>query len=375
MFTCSGDYLMHSLIKLIVFMMIPTTVFSTDEIMIGENTIRKTTQDEIIIDLSTPNNLINDLISEAHSPIFRTSEEFSSKQTSPSNDKDLGGIPLRIKTLEDVENAGCSVQCLQATRGFWTISTGIFDFFGGIGNPTKAALVTISTLGNYSNEVRKIMGITTTLVSAGTLTFNMLARLGYKRATEAQKELGEIEQKIEAILDKYNKKTPKSLEKATLGEDALFEKYHITEGFSPESPTGIKLKMSPNKLPLNKNARKKAKKELEVDKLKLEKLQKRYSELTELSEYEKSYFSFSNCFLRNIHSTAGIVEILCNIGNLVMIPLSTIPVWDPVTATALGIVTVCIEGGSIFSSQMARQSELINQSVVDLESDLEEFNV
>lgn len=365
-------------------MTIPTSVYSGEEITIEENT-RNEFQETLRIELPEPNELQRrlsetDLISEPPSPIFKKStdylsspddkgDEFESRGTSPS---DLGDIPLRMKTIEDVENAGCSVGCLQAKQAFWTISTGIFDFFGGIGNPIKSSMVTISTLSNYSNDLRKIMGISTTIVSAGTLTFNMLAKLGYKRATDAQKELKDIEEKIELILQKYNQEIPKSLEKAKLDDDILFEQCFIIEDLAPYL-SGVKFKMSPTNLTTPKS--KNAKKGLHVDKLKLEKLKKRYSELTELSEFEKSYFSASNFFLRNIHSTADITAILCNASNLVMIPLSTIPVWDPVTTTALGIVTVCLEGGSILAAQMARQSESTNQSVVSLENDLEEFNI
>lgn len=331
--TLSGDYLMHFFITLIAVILLTIPGFTMEE----------------HIDLSFPlktseSNLNIEIKEESPSPVFKNSP--SELQIDDSNNVFLDNsysstrqntIPLRIETIEDVENAGYCIGCLEATRGFWTVSTGIFDFLGGIGNPTKSALVAMSNLGDYSPDVRRWMGVTTILVSASTLTCNMLAQFGYGRATNAQRELKEIEGKIKKILKKY-------------------------DNSSPQSPTLLKIKNSSKKIST-------------LDQKKIDILEKRYSELTDLSGCEKSYFSFSNCFLRNIHSTAGVMEVLLNIGNFVMVPLSTIPSWDPTTTTVLSILTVCIEGGSIFAAQMKRQSESTNRSIIELEKDLEEYQV
>ncbi len=94
-----------------------------------------------------------------------------------------------------------------------------------------------------------------------------------------------------------------------------------------------------------------------------------------MSNVEKKYFSLSNCCLKNIYSSAQVIDTLLNIANFVMVPLTTIPTWDAGTATTLSITLICIEGGCIFFNQLARQSILINQNSLKLRHDLEKEEV
>lgn len=253
---------------------------------------------------------------------YKTSEE----------DDESGEIRIILEDEKDIKNASCGICCLKTSRSFWSIATSWFGFGEGITSACQTSLVTLMTLGDSSPKLKKWLGAAATIVSASNIAFGKLTDSGYKNAIKNQKELQSIEKRITEILN------------------------------ANQEPT-MSVKFKGNRLNLSATIQQ------EYDGL-LE----RYQDLTKLTSCENCYFSCSNYFLRGVHTVSKNLELLCKVGNLIMIPLSSIPVWEPTTATNLGIAVICLEGGTILFKEIAKQSRATNKSMRNLKKDLGTYN-
>lgn len=255
-------------------------------------------------------------------------------QTSTSIDLEQGDNPNKIDTLEDVENTGCAICCLQTIRTGSTVATGLFGLLGGLGKTAKTALITLSVLGQYSSDLKKYLGITSTIVSGTTIIANIISNRAAALALSNQKELQEIEDEINEVWAKYNIKQALPLFKA--------------------NPSHVNLSIKDQKT--------------------ITKLQERHDNITNLNDCEKGCFSFLNSFFSCSSGCSQFMGLICNISNLVMVPLATLPLWDTQTAQALAISVVVIEAGSVFFQEWSQQAKQTNKIMTNLKNELDKYN-
>ncbi|WP_032112389.1 hypothetical protein [Candidatus Paracaedibacter symbiosus] len=292
--------------------------------------------DHIIIDTPDEDNhpsVFDEYSSETTPRGIKAERLQSSNKATDNEEKDLenGGI-LPINNMDDVENAGCGICCLRTGRSLGSITAGVSGFTKGIGSACRTGLVSLSTLGEYSPEAKKWLGITSTIVSVITIISGQLADIASDWAVENQKALKQIEERIAEIIAQSQ-----------------------TASASPNLK-GIRHKLSPN---IQKE---------------YENLQARYEHLTSLTSLESWYFSFSKCCLPNTYIVSKILELLFSVGNLVMIPISTIPTWDPTTALALNICVISLEALSYIFQGIAEQSPTLNKSIINLKNELDKYS-
>lgn len=275
------------------------------------------------------------------SPVFALEKDNSIESPPPShitisipqNEEDkykheeLSG---QIDTLEDVENAGCAIGCLRAMRTCSTSTAGFFGFISGLGNTVKTTLTTLSVLGDYSPELKKYLGIASTVVNSTTLVANIIATSSSSFALANQKELQDIEDQIAAVLAKYN---------------------------NIESKPQLK---APR---LSKE-----------DQKQLTTLQERYESITNLNCCEKGCFSCWNFLFGHTRSLSLTLEFICNIANLIMVPIATIPIWDPQVETALKITVVATESASVFFNKWSQQAQKRKEEMIKLRHNLDQYN-
>lgn len=302
---------MHSLFKTIIFIAAITPALAMETEMDDISSTSDQSVSNQTEQIAEPSNT---------RPVFITEPSFDAE-----NDDHY--IPVRLNTLYDVEHIGCEVCCLTTSRKFWTFMTGPLSFLGGVANSVKTALSTTAVVVS-DNTVKKWLGVGATIASVSSFTCNVLASYGTRRATTSQRELGEIEEKSNLIIEKY-------------------------------MPTAPLLKYSHANHQMTK-----------TDQEKLKALEKRYKNLTELSDCEKSCFSYSNCILRNTQSTAEIAAHLLDALNIIMVPLATIPVWHNDTLVALNISILCVEGINIVVKEIIKRAQLTNNSMIKLEKAL-----
>lgn len=322
---------MRYLLKTFVLLLFLYPAFAAEQDNTKDDIIDAFSPSHVIIKIPKEENTTDTEISiseEEQRPSISPQNKFGWRE---SDDPEQGRFSGLIDTLEEVENAQCTICCLRTARTWGTGATGLFGFLGGIGNTAKTTLTTLSVLGEYSSELKKYLGITSTVVNASALIANKISSAASFLARANQKELQDIEDQIAAVLKKYQGKQSSPLFKA--------------------SP---RLSKKDQKTIIN--------------------LQERYKNITSLNGCEKGCFSFLNSFFSYTSTFSQIMEFICNTGNLVMVPIATLPVWDSQTARALSITVIVIESASVFFNQWSQQAHTINKKMTILKNDLDKYN-
>lgn len=332
---------MHSLVKIILFISALSPTFAMDAGDIQLSTLPPTSQTVQSVepsrtdhvanvesssdesDLPLPHQTVQSVETPRRPPVFNVQSSFDVDDEVPS-------IPVRLNTVSDVENIGCEVCCLTTSRKFWTFMTGPTSFLGGVANSAKTALSTAAAVVR-DPTTKRWLGAAATITSVSSLTLNLIASYGVRRATTAQHELAEVEEKSRLIIEKYIQ---------TTSTTPLFKYGQSDRQFSTP------------------------------DKEKLSELRAQYKNLTELSGCEKSCFSYSNCLLRNTQSIAEIAAIFLDTVNIVLVPLTTIPFWDESTLAYLDIAILCTEGVNVVVKEIVKRSQLTNSSMEKFEKTL-----